>query len=258
MAPVKIVFFDVDGTLIDMQKGQMSEKTIFTLMKLREKGIRICLATGRPPVILPVVEGLEFDACVTFNGSLCYAKENIVYDNPIPPKTVDMLLANAAKLGKPVSAATRDRVVANGRDDDMAQYYAFSHNELKVAEDFDEVIRQPVYQVMSSCRESEYPQLLQGTESVKIAAWWDRACDVIPAAGGKGNGIQAVLDYFRLRPEEALAFGDGNNDLDMFQVAGTGVAMANASDRLKAAATEICGHVAEDGVYHYCRQKGLI
>ena len=44
----------------------------------------------------------------------------------------------------------------------------------------------------------------------------------------------------------------------MLQVVGTGVAMSNASPRLKIVADEVCGHVAEDGIYYYCRQHGLI
>ena len=57
---------------------------------------------------------------------------------------------------------------------------------------------------------------------------------------------------------EALAFGDGNNDIEMLQAVGTGVAMENGSDELKAVADDICGHVAEDGVYQYCVKYGLI
>jgi len=39
---------------------------------------------------------------------------------------------------------------------------------------------------------------------------------------------------------------------------GTGVAMENASEKLKAVATDHCGHVAEDGIYYYCVEHGLI
>lgn len=49
MNPIKIIFFDIDGTLIDMQKKQISEITLEMLRRLREKGILICLATGRSP-----------------------------------------------------------------------------------------------------------------------------------------------------------------------------------------------------------------
>ncbi|HIR87077.1 MAG TPA: HAD hydrolase family protein, partial [Candidatus Limivicinus faecipullorum] len=59
-------------------------------------------------------------------------------------------------------------------------------------------------------------------------------------------------------PEKAIAFGDGNNDIEMLQTVGTGIAMANASEQLKAVADKVCGHVAQDGIYHYCLEQGLI
>ena len=55
-----------------------------------------------------------------------------------------------------------------------------------------------------------------------------------------------------------MAFGDGNNDIEMLEAVGTGVAMANASPRLKEIAADICGHVADDGIYHYCMEHQLI
>ena len=50
MNNIKIIFFDIDGTLIDMNKKQISAKMLETLIRLREKNIKICLATGRTPV----------------------------------------------------------------------------------------------------------------------------------------------------------------------------------------------------------------
>ena len=258
MKPIRIVFFDIDGTLIDMQKKQISVKTLEMLRRLREKGILICLATGRSPVGLPKFDGVEFDAYLTFNGSLCYTNQEIVFSNPIPAEDVQKLIQNAADLGRPISVATRDRLAANGTDADLAEYYSFAHLDLTIAEDFEEATRQEVYQVMLGCREYEYPAILNGVSGAKITAWWDRAVDIIPADGGKGIGIQKILEHYHLTKTEALAFGDGNNDIEMLQAVGTGVAMENASVQLKAIADDICGHVAEDGIYHYCIQHGLI
>ena len=82
--------------------------------------------------------------------------------------------------------------------------------------------------------------------------------DIIPSSGGKGAGIRKVLAYYGLTPEDAMAFGDGNNDIEMFQAVGHSVAMGNASADLKAIASEVCGTCAEDGIYHYCQENGLI
>ena len=126
MTQTRIVFFDIDGTLIDMQKKQISPKTLEMLKLLKQNGIRICLATGRSPVSLPVFDGVEFDAYLTFNGSLCYTGETTVFSNPIPSGDVQKLIRNADALGRPVSVATKDRLAANGSDADLADYYALS------------------------------------------------------------------------------------------------------------------------------------
>lgn len=73
MQQIKIIFFDIDGTLIDMQSKHISPRTVEALHRLRSNGIRLCIATGRAPVTLPDFGGAEFDAYLTFNGSLCYA-----------------------------------------------------------------------------------------------------------------------------------------------------------------------------------------
>ena len=258
MNPIKIIFFDVDGTLIDMQRKRITEVTRDALKRLQARGIKICMATGRTPVTLPRIEGITFDAYLTFNGSYCFAGDQEIFSRPIARKDVEQLLKNAAALNRPVSIATRDRVAANGRDDDLVEYYSFAHLEVDVPEDFDQVLRGEVYQVMLGCRMEERPALMRGVENAKIAAWWDRAVDVIPASGGKGAGVAQILKYFGFDRSQAMAFGDGNNDIEMLQAVDHGIAMENGSDDLKAVASDVCGHVAEDGVYHYCVQHGLL
>lgn len=254
----KIMFFDIDGTLVDMQSGQISPRTMEALKRLKASGIRICIATGRPAISLPKFAGVEFDAYLTFNGSYCYDQEGTIFSNPIRGEDVQKIIRNAAALGKPVSVATKDRLASNGADEDLVQYYGFAHQTLTVAEDFDEVSRGEVYQLMLSCRKGEYAAILRDVTGAKIAAWWDRAVDVIPATGGKGTAVRKILEYYGLHKAESMAFGDGNNDIEMLEAVGTGVAMENASDDLKAVADDVCGHVARDGIYHYCLRHGLI
>ena len=137
----KIMFFDIDGTLVDMQSGQISPRTMEALTRLKTNGIRICIATGRPAISLPKFAGVEFDAYLTFNGSYCYDQEGTIFSNPICGEDVQKIIRNAAGLGKPVSVATRDRLASNGADEDLVQYYGFAHQILTVTEDFDEVAR---------------------------------------------------------------------------------------------------------------------
>ena len=258
MKQTKIIFFDIDGTLVDMQKKQISVKTLEALKQLKRKGIKICIATGRSPVTLPHFDGIEFDAYLTFNGSYCYDRSGTIFSNPICRGDVQKIIHNAKKLGRPVSIATKDRLAANGTDHDLEEYYSFAHQTLTVAADFEEVRYEKIYQVMLGCRESDYAAILEGVNGAKIAAWWDRAVDIIPANGGKGIGIQQILDYYRLDKTEAMAFGDGNNDIEMLEAVGIGVAMENASPKLKAIADDVCNHVAKDGIYHYLINHEII
>lgn len=259
MEKIKIIFFDIDGTLIDMEKKQISAKMLETLIRLKEKKIIICLATGRGPLALPQFDEVDFDAFLTFNGSYCFNPQQTILKNPIPAADVAMILKNAAELKRPVAIATHNRMIANGRDTDLVEYFAFAHQEVVVAEDFATVAEEEeIYQIMLGSGKETYPQLMKNTQQAKIVAWWDRAVDIIPSNSGKGYGINQLLAHFGLDKSEALAFGDGNNDIEMLEAVGTGVAMDNASVELKKVADEICKSVSEEGITHYCQEKGLI
>lgn len=258
MDKIKIAFFDIDGTLIDMNRKVISEKMVETLIRLKDNGIKICIATGRTPVTLPKFTDVEFDAFLTFNGSYCFDKSHSIFSNPIPAQDVKKIVENAASINRPVSLATKKRLAANGRDKDLIEYYSFVKLDVEVADDFESVMDEEIYQIMMGCREEEYAQVMKDVHNARITAWWERAVDIIPVGSGKGMGVKKILEYYNLKEFEAIAFGDGNNDIELLQAVGHGVAMENASKQLKAIADDICGHVAEDGIYHYCIEHGLI
>lgn len=255
---IKIIFFDIDGTLVDMKTKCITEKMLETLRSLHERKIILCLATGRSPISLPHFEGVSFDVFLTYNGSYCYNHERTILSRPIPTADVKNLIRNAQSLQRPAALASKGRIAANGKDQDLIDYFAFAKQTVNIADDFETFAEEEIYQVMLGCREDDYPQLMHNVLNAKITAWWDRAVDIIPAASGKGVGIEKILEYYQLDRSHALAFGDGNNDLEMLQAVGWGVAMGNASEALKAIADEVCGSAAEDGIYHYCLEHDLI
>lgn len=258
MNSIKIIFFDIDGTLVDHSTGRIPDSTREALKRLHENGMLLSIATGRPTASLPDLTGLCFDAFCTFNGSLCYCNDDIIYNAPIPPEDVQTVLKNAAELGRPVSVAVRDRLEANGWDEDLAGYYQLAGRELIVSQDFDSVLSEDIYQIMLGCREADHPKIIQGTKGTAITFAWYRAADVISAGSGKAQAIQKILDYYHLDRSQAMAFGDGFNDIEMFQSVGTSVAMGNASDRVKEFADHVCRAVSDDGIYHYCVDHGMI
>ena len=81
--------------------------------------------------------------------------------------------------------------------------------------------------------------------------------EIIPKGIDKGRGMKLVCDYYGIDLKDTIAFGDSMNDYEMLKTAGTGVAMGNACEQLKAAADLVCESVQEDGIYHALKRMGL-
>ena len=257
---IKIAFFDVDGTLVDMEKKVITPAMIETLKHLKENGIILCMATGRGPDLVPSFPGIDFDVFLSYNASYCYTKDEVIFSNPIPKEDVKAIVENASEIHRPVFLAGVEGGGANGCDKDLADYFAIAKSKVNVLDnfDFEKLMDKKVYQMMVGCYKEEYADILRDVDGARITAWWTRAADITPANGNKGVGVRKILDYYHLDKENAIAFGDGTNDIEMLEAVGTGVAMGNATDDVKAVADAICGHVAEDGIYHYCKEQGLI
>jgi len=254
----KIAFFDIDGTLLRYKASELTENTRRALQCLRAQGVKLCLATGRAPFTVPAFRDVTFDAYITYNGSYCFDGNGVIFSNPLSRADVDAVIRNAAAIGRPAAVATIDRYAANGKDADLEEYYTFAKLTLEVAPDFEAVLEADIYQAFASCTVDQRPQLLKDAPGAKLAAWWERAVDIVPASGGKGIAVEKVLQHFGFAKEDAIAFGDGDNDKEMLMAVGTGVAMGNASDTLKSIATHVCPTAAEDGIYQFCLQQKLI
>ena len=130
-----IIFFDIDGTLLDFGKKDLSPKTREALLKLRANGIRICIATGRSPLAVPKFEGVEFDAYLTYNGCYCYEGSKTIYSNPMSLEDVQTIIQNAASMERALSVATKDRLISNGTDPDLEEYYAFGNQKVTISDE---------------------------------------------------------------------------------------------------------------------------
>ena len=254
---IKIAFFDIDGTLVNMATKVMTQTTKDTLLALQKNGVKICIATGRGPAFIPDF-GIDFDAYLTFNGSYCFDKNGTLFECPLSKEDIHILIANAEAINRPVSIATRNIYLASGFDPDLNEYFMFSNHPLKIGNIEEIIANENVYQLMLGCRKSDFEALLKGVKNAKITSWWDRAVDIIPQDGGKGVAVEALLKAYGLTAEEAIAFGDGDNDVDMIRTVGTGVAMGNGSPAVKAAAKAVTAPVSEEGIHQYCVEHGLI
>ena len=92
---IKAVFFDIDGTLVSFKTHRVPPSTVQALERLRARGIKLFIATGRHHADLNNLGGLAFDGYITLNGQYCYDDRGVIYKNCIRAEdirtTVDLL-----------------------------------------------------------------------------------------------------------------------------------------------------------------------
>jgi len=255
---IKIIFFDIDGTLVNLGTTEITPGVKHTLAKLHEKGIKLFIATGRPAFEVPKFDGVHFDGIMSFNGSYCVDEKGVIYANALNKEDVQTLIQNAKDLGHIVQIAGKDNMVCNGYEENLNEYFVIAKQKLHFSEDFDTFSKGDLYQMMVAATSDEYDALLKNTTKLQAVSWWPKACDIIPKDGGKGKAIENILKHYGYLKEESMAFGDGGNDKDMLMAAGCGVAMGNARDEVKAIADYITDDVKEDGITTACIRFGLI
>lgn len=159
---IKIVFFDVDGTLLKIGEKDISDKTLYALKNLQKKGILLCMATGRSYTEIPHFKGVDFDILLTFNGSYIVNNENVIYKNPLDHTDKNVMIQNLKKMNRAIAISNENTIVANGTDPDLEQYFSFGNVELIISDKFDEISKGEVYQIMCSGTCDEYDMILKG------------------------------------------------------------------------------------------------
>jgi hypothetical protein len=87
----------------------------------------------------------------------------------------------------------------------------------------------------------------------------DETCGEVTMTGvNKASGMRILGDYLHCPREDMIAFGDGPNDIDMLEYAGTGIAMGNAGENVKAVADMVTDRIDEDGIYNALKKMGII
>lgn len=258
---IKAVFFDIDGTLLSHKTSQVPVSTIKALNMLKKKGIYTFIATGRhisEMRDLPIHD-LEFDAYITLNGGYCYNKDEVIYASPINQDDMTNIIHYIDKHPFPCMFV-----------EDQRMYINFINNAVKIVQkaistplpDIDDLNRglvHPIYQVIPyNMTISKEMEILNCMPHCKHTRWHDLAIDIIPSSGGKQKGIAEVLDYYGILKEETMAFGDGNNDIDMFEYVKLAIAMGNANDNVKKAADDITDDIDNDGIYNALKKYNII
>ncbi|WP_010496689.1 Cof-type HAD-IIB family hydrolase [Paenibacillus elgii] len=254
----KIVFFDIDGTLVNENK-EVPPDTVEAVRALKANGVEPVIATGRAPYFIkPLADQLGIESFVCMNGAYAVYRGKPVYKRVIPKVSIEALINLAAGHGHSLvfegeHAYCSDRV--------KHPFVTESVLSLKVelpGHDPEFWKANDIFQMFLHC-ESHEEHLYQGlVPELKLIRWHPKAMDVLPAGGSKAQGIEAMLERLGITPSEAVAFGDGLNDKEMLEFVGLGIAMGNSHQELLPYADYVTSHVDEGGIRNGLAKAGLI
>ena len=262
----KLILTDLDGTLLRDDKS-LSPTNRSALERAASQGAQVVVATGRfyggvPRELLELPFLRYF---ILMNGAKVYdrAEDKVLYRREIPLKTAEQVFALIRPLDATVDCYQNDRGLMAGRYYDRLDYYIpdpesrkLTRNNRERVEDFLGAVRaggDTVQKIQCFFPHPELrPQVMEELEGrfpeLVLSCSLPANLEMNHREATKGAALLALCRELSLPVEESAAFGDGTNDLDMIQVAGTGVAMANAAPEVLSAADLVAPSNQEDGV----------
>ena len=257
----KLIAVDMDGTLLD-EKKEISQRCQNAIFRLKEKGKKIVIATGRPlNGIMHYLEILnlldENDYVITFNGALVQSTKlkQIIFNKPLSLGAYKELYVISQKLGVNIHALT-EKSILTPKNNPFTEFGS-SINRIPIIESsVDDIdastnivkvmfIDEPekldaIIPLIPSWIEDKY-MILRSTPNF---------LEFLEKSVNKGSGVSAIAEHLGIKREEVICVGDAGNDLHMIRYAGLGVAMGNATEEIKSEADYITYSNEEDGVAH--------
>ncbi len=256
---IKAIFFDVDGTLLADNPKRMLDSTYNAITKLQKQGVKMFISTGRhlTELIKLPLRNLIFDGYITLNGQIC-RDSNLKYlsGSPFDTETTKIIVKLFQEKERPLVLVEEKKVYLNCINAYVEQAQAVVSAAVTPIMDYQggEIFQASVY--VTKEEEHEFAKCLP--PACKLTRWSEMGADIIAKEGGKAVGVNFFLDKYGIRKEEAIAFGDADNDIDMLQSVGLGIAMGNANDKVKSASAYITDDADKDGIFNALMHFGLL
>ena len=278
---IKCIALDLDRTTLNAQ-GKLSKANEEAIRKAVAKGIHVCIASGRAFDTLPQdvvsIPGIEY--AITSNGAAVYRIQDkqclrsyvlteqsvkkileLTKDFPVTYEGFIRGTAYAAKeyIEDPVKFGATEHAVAYVQStrhlqDDIVSFLKQHDDELDSMDIVvkDEAQKQKVIEVLKAEVEEKNLnteiEVKAEVEDIYITSSISQLVEISYKDAGKRSGVKFITEYLGLNPKQVAAFGDADNDIDMLEYAGCGIAMENASNGLLAVADVVTLHHDRDGV----------
>ena len=250
----KIVFIDIDGTLVNDEK-QIPKENIETIKKLKTKGIEVVLASGRPYHSIEKYSNIAgaMPYIIGSNGGVVvnYKEDKLLYNANID-KPLALEILKFVKVNNLFTAITLSGNLV--LENEMYSLTKENRDELIVVNSLEEYLKNTnesiiKFSIMSDNKEdlqiarekliNKFNITITNVDTFVIPNKYRKAgknpyiMDIMKEYVNKGEAIKKLCKYLNLNTQEAIIFGDGLNDIEMFELDAYKVAMKNAKDKIK-------------------------
>lgn len=262
---ISLLSFDLDGTLLN-SANEISESTLRKVHEVMGKGVHATISSGRIPTMQQVfISLLGFNGpYIACNGAIILnsTDNSVLFSQPIASDVLRRLCAYAADIRLHVCLQTMSTMFYTKNNPRLYLLEEYDRVAVKYGsprvpvqfldDDYGNFDGRPTYKVLIYTPEKEkYNQLTAYLDQEPELAYsfsGPNLFEVCPRGIDKGMGLQRVAEFYNIPLSEVCAFGDYDNDIRIFEKAGTGIAMGNGSDNLKAVAEFVTDTNDNDGI----------
>lgn len=254
-----LVFFDLDGTLLDSH-SKISIENRQLILALKQNSILPIIASGRSPKeIKQITEGTGIDSYVSLNGQFNVVENTIISKHIIPTKRIHEIMQFSKTLNHALACYTENKYAASYVNNSMKRLYQLDHAPLpQISSSFYK--ENEIYMLYLFSENPETDTLYRKKFAEIFTFFRDSPYSMAVVLNGasKKTGIQQIIEKLALNNLPTYAFGDGNNDIGMFDVVDTAIAMENASDYVKGQADFVTKSNVNGGIRFGLEQFNLI
>ncbi len=251
----KLILFDIDGTLVSYSTnpGHIPDATKQSIALLGQAGHSMAVATGRSMLTArPVMEQLGIGNAVLCGGAHVVSGNQLVLLRRMEQVFVERVAERSMALGCSVFACSDHAIFLGNCDEDSWAYVRSQSGDQDAA--------QPISRMRDVCMMSIYGEKLPEQKVLKDSSitQYHQALEVRAPGVTKATGMKALAKSLGIPLEHTVAVGDNENDVEMLQAAGLGIAVGNSSKGARVAADLIADPIEEGGILTVMKQIGLI
>lgn len=250
MSNRKILFFDIDGTLLSEEENIIPKSTIEALAKVKENGHLVFINTGRPKATVPQeIKDLNPDGYVCGCGSYIeYHGEELIHKtltNKRCHEIINNLLVNkiAAVLEGKHQVSFINPINHQGVSKILDFYTNLNYNII----DIDDTMTFDKFTIFFN-DESDIESFKRTITDFDYIVRSPYMGEIVPLGYSKATGIQCLLDYFKLNLDDAYVFGDSTNDKSMLDYVKYSVVMGNGQPELFEDVYFVTKNLEDDGI----------